>query len=98
MADVKQQFALKRIQANQHKNQLLEQLERERRTKQMAELSLAAFTKQIEQERAEIKKIGEMVEAPPSPVSLGKGPLAPVSEKPELPPDKSPAKRRAKRQ
>ncbi len=98
VADVKQQFALKRIQANQHVQQLQEQLERERRTKQMAELSITAFNKQIEQEKGEIKKMGEVTEPPSSPESPGlkKGPLAPVPEKPEAATDKSPAKRRAK--
>lgn len=98
VADVKQQFALKRIQANQHVQQLQEQLERERRTKQMAELSIAAFNKQIEQEKAEIRKLGEVTESAALPESPGlkKGPLPTVPEKPEVPADKSPAKRRAK--
>lgn len=96
MAEVKQQFALKRIQANQHVQQLKEQLERERRTKQMAELSLAAFNKQIEQERIEIKKIHEAPVAPPAPDPsiLKKAPLPTVPEKPLPSPDKSPPKKK----
>ena len=62
----------------------------------MAELSLAAFTKQIEQEKAEIKKIGEVTITPVAatePPGTKKGPLAPV---PESPTEKSSPKRRAK--
>lgn len=63
VTEVKQQFALKRIQANQHVKTLTEQLQRERMSKQMAELSIQAFNKQIEQEKAEIKKVTEELAA-----------------------------------
>lgn len=51
---LKQETALKRIQANEQHARLLEELKRQKAAREMAELQVASYQKQVEELREEI--------------------------------------------